>query len=147
MLAKQAVDLRPERILELSQRLNAVAGAKIGEIASVNRMAKMLSVNALIVASKAGEAGRGFSIVAEEFKKISTEIDEVTKALETEVRGDLDELTLVGSSVIGHLRGQRLADLALNAIEIIDRNLYERLRRALVGDRFGGGGLRRGFHA
>ena len=62
LAAKQAIDLRPERILELSQRLSAVAGAKIGEIASVNRMAKMLSVNALIVASKAGEAGRGFSI-------------------------------------------------------------------------------------
>src|SRR4051812_36097737 len=118
--------LRPERILDLSERLSTVAGAKIGEIARVNRAAKMLSVNALIVAAKAGEAGRGFSIVAEEFKKISAEIDIVANALDSQVRADLDELTAVGSAVLGHLRGQRLADLALNAIEIIDRNLYER---------------------
>jgi hypothetical protein len=118
--------LRPERIIELSGRLSTVAGEKIGEIASVNRVAKMLSVNALIVAAKAGEAGRGFSIVAEEFKKISAEIDIVATALESQVRADLDELTAVGSAVLGHLRGQRLTDLSLNAIEIIDRNLYER---------------------
>jgi hypothetical protein len=126
MSSQTAAALRPERIIELSGRLSTVAGQKIGEIASVNRVAKMLSVNALIVAAKAGEAGRGFSIVAEEFKKISAEIDIVATALDSQVRADLDELTAVGSAVLGHLRGQRLADLALNAIEIIDRNLYER---------------------
>lgn len=120
------VSLRPERILDLSERLSAVAGQKIGEIAMINREAKMLSINALIVAARAGEAGRGFAIVADEFKKIAAEIDNVALALQSQVRADLDELTMVGRSILGHLRGQRLADLALNAIEIIDRNLYER---------------------
>jgi len=122
----QDASLRPERILDLSERLSTVAGEKIGEIARVNRAAKMLSINALIVAARAGEAGKGFAIVAEEFKKISTEIDAVAAALESEVRGDLDELTAIGGAILGHMRGQRLADLALNAIEIVDRNLYER---------------------
>ena len=117
---------RPERILDLTARLNAVAGAKIGEIARVNRAAKMLSINALVVAAQAGDAGRGFAIVAEEFKKIAQEIDVVAAALESEVRADLDELAVVGGAILSHLRGQRLADMALNAIEIIDRNLYER---------------------
>ena len=103
-----------------------MAGAKIGEIARVNRAAKMLAINALIVAARAGEAGRGFAIVAEEFKKISTEIDAVAAALESQVRSDLDELSAIGGAILGHMRGQRLADLALNAIEIVDRNLYER---------------------
>ena len=119
-------ELRPERILELSARLSDVAGAKIGEIATVNRAAKMLSINALIVAARAGDAGRGFAIVAEEFKKISTRIDAIAEALESQTRADLNELTSIGGAILGHLRGQRLADLALNAIEIIDRNLYER---------------------
>ena len=122
-----AVDasLRPERILQLSERLSAVAGARIGEISTVNRAAKMLAINALIVAARAGEAGRGFAIVAEEFKKISSQIDEITAGLESQVRGDLNELTAIGGAILGHLRGQRLADLALNAIEIIDRNAIE----------------------
>lgn len=123
---EQDVSLRPERILDLSERLSSVAGEKIGEIARVNRAAKMLSINALIVAARAGEAGKGFAIVAEEFKKISTEIDAVAAALESQVRADLDELTAIGGAILGHMRGQRLADLALNAIEIVDRNLYER---------------------
>ncbi len=125
-MAVEGGELRPERILELSARLSEVAGVKIGEIATVNRAAKMLSINALIVAARAGEAGRGFAIVAEEFKKISTEIDVIAAALESQVRADLNELTDIGGAILGHLRGQRLADLALNAIEIIDRNLYER---------------------
>lgn len=123
---EQDASLRPERILDLSERLSSVAGAKIGEIARVNRAAKMLAINALIVAARAGEAGKGFAIVAEEFKKISTEIDAVAAALESQVRADLDELSAIGGAILGHMRGQRLADLALNAIEIIDRNLYER---------------------
>jgi hypothetical protein len=125
-MAADDASLRPERILQLSERLSTVAGGKIGEIGTVNRAAKMLAINALIVAARAGEAGRGFAIVAEEFKKISAQIDEITAGLESQVRADLDELTAIGGAILGHLRGQRLADLALNAIEIIDRNLYER---------------------
>lgn len=125
-MAEAEDDLRPERILELTERLSAVAGRRIGEIASVNRMAKMLSINALIVAARAGDAGKGFVVVAEEFKKISTDIDGIAGSLESEVAADLAELKAVGGGILEMLRGQRLIDLALNAIEIVDRNLYER---------------------
>ncbi|WP_304169460.1 methyl-accepting chemotaxis protein [Phenylobacterium aquaticum] len=125
-MAEPEGSLVPERILELSERLSAVAGAKIGEISSINREAKMLAINALITAARAGEAGKAFAIVAEEFKRIASEIDDVAMGMETQVRADLRELSAVGGAILGHLRGQRLADLALNAIEIIDRNLYER---------------------
>jgi hypothetical protein len=125
-LAEEQGELVPERILELSERLSAVAGGKIGEISAINRQAKMLAINALITAARAGEAGRGFAIVAEEFKRIASEIDDVALAMESQVRADLAELSSVGAAILDHLRGQRLADLALNAIEIIDRNLYER---------------------
>lgn len=118
--------LVPERILELSERLSKVAGASIAEISLINREAKMLAINALITAARAGEAGKGFALVAEEFKRISTEIDEVAHSLESKVQADLAELAGVGGAILSHMHGQRLADLALNAIEIIDRNLYER---------------------
>ncbi len=119
-------EFAPERILELSERLSSVAGGKIGEISAINRQAKMLAINALITAARAGDAGKGFAIVAEEFKRIAAEIDDVALAMESQVRTDLAELSSVGAAILDHLRGQRLSDLALNAIEIIDRNLYER---------------------
>jgi len=125
-VAEAEGSLVPERILELSERLSKVAGAKIGEISMINREAKMLAINALITAARAGEAGKAFAIVAEEFKRIASEIDDVAIGMETQVRADLRELSAVGAAILSHLRGQRLADLALNAIEIIDRNLYER---------------------
>lgn len=125
-MSEQDGSLVPERILELSARLSAVAGEKIGEISAINRQAKMLAINALITAARAGEAGKGFAIVAEEFKRIAAEIDDVALGMESQVRRDLGELSAVGGAILSHLRGQRLADLALNAIDIIDRNLYER---------------------
>src|SRR5262249_53579866 len=47
-----------------------------------------------------------------------------------ELTEQLDEktvqLTNLGARLVSELRGSRLADLALNMIDIIDRNLYER---------------------
>ena len=125
-MANSNAGTRPERILDLTARLHAVAGVKIGEITTVNRQAKMLSMNAMVVAARAGDAGKSFAVVADEFKKLSTQIDVVAAALESQVRADLEELTQIGGAIISQMRGQRLVDLALNAIDIIDRNLYER---------------------
>jgi hypothetical protein len=125
-LGSDAKDARPERILDLVARLNSTATGKIQAIADITRQTKMLALNALIEASRAGDAGRGFAVVASEVKSISGEIEKVALALEGEVSTDLAELGRIGGTVISHMRGQRMADLALNAIEIIDRNLYER---------------------
>ena len=118
--------LKPERILELVTQLSTAANGKISAISTITRQTRILALNALIEASRAGEMGRGFSVVAAEVKNISAEIERVARALEGEVTANLAELERIGGAVISHLRGQRLADLALNAIEIIDRNLYER---------------------
>lgn len=117
---------RPERIIELVKRLNTTAAGKVAEIAMITRQTKMLALNALIESARAGDAGRGFSVVASEVKNISGEIEGVTQALEGSLTTDLHELGRIGGAILSQMRGQRLIDLSLNAIEIIDRNLYER---------------------
>jgi len=116
----------PEEIVELSERVGTLTRRKIGDIQQVTNQSKILALNALIEAARAGEAGKGFAVVANEMKNISAQINGVAQQLESELVAAAGRLETLGRQIIGQLRGDRLIDLALNAIEIIDRNLYER---------------------
>ncbi|MEI8393414.1 MAG: methyl-accepting chemotaxis protein [Rhodospirillaceae bacterium] len=116
----------PERIVELLRVVSDIAGDKIRTIKQVTAATRILALNALVESNRAGEAGRGFAVVANEVKSISGRISNITHELESELSCNIDELSRLGEAMVMHVRGNRLADLALNMIEIIDRNLYER---------------------
>lgn len=116
----------PEMIVSLADRVSTVTAKKIAEINQVTGTVKMLALNALIEASRAGSSGLGFAVVANEVKSISTAISRVASELEQELAGSARDLSTLGRGLVEEIRGARLADLALNMIEIIDRNLYER---------------------
>ncbi|WP_051356760.1 methyl-accepting chemotaxis protein [Azorhizobium doebereinerae] len=116
----------PERVIELADHSAAVAASKARAIQAITGQTRMLALNATIEAARAGDAGRGFAVVAEEVKAVSAEIGRLASDMETELRSALDDLRAVGRRMALDVRGQRLVDLCLNAIEIIDRNLYER---------------------
>ncbi len=116
----------PERILELTQTVYEIATAKVRAIKEITGTTRILSLNALIEATRAGEAGRGFAVVANEVKNVSDSINVVTQSLETDLASTIQDLMTLGESMVSEMRGSRLTDLALNMIEIIDRNLYER---------------------
>ena len=118
-----------ERIVELSRRVGKIADQKINSINRVTRETKILALNALIESSRAGQAGRGFAVVSEEVRSVSERITVIASELSTELAGSIVELNEFGEGMVAQLsqiRGQRLVDLALNMIEVIDRNLYER---------------------
>ena len=117
---------QPERIIELSRHVSTVAEGKIALINTITRETRILALNALIESARAGESGRGFGVVANEVKVISERITEISQQLSTELAGAISELVGLGEGLVQQVRGQRLADLAFNMIEIIDRNLYER---------------------
>jgi hypothetical protein len=58
--------------------------------------------------------------------EVSGEVDHISAALAGELSAKLVELDELGRQLVARVRGGRLADLALNMIEIVDRNLYER---------------------
>jgi len=116
----------PERVVELADKVSAVTASKMTEIHSITGSVRMLALNALIEAHRAGEHGRGFAVVANEVKSISQSITSVARELESELAGSAQDLSVLGRGLVEHVRGTRLAALALNMIEIIDRNLYER---------------------
>lgn len=119
----------PQAIVDLTHQVRRLATSKISDINDVNRETTFLALNALIEAARAGDAGRGFAVVANQVKHVSKRISEITTGLNKELAGSLTQLTELGDSMIERLRsheGQRCADLALNMIDIVDRNLYER---------------------
>lgn len=118
-----------EQLVEITDSVADVTNDKINRIQGITRRSRMLALNAAIEAHRFGDSGRGFAVVADEVKLISGEIALLATSLQDELSSRLSHLISFGrnmSSELRMIRGERLADLAHNMIEVMDRNLYER---------------------
>lgn len=122
----ESLDPTPENVVALASRTQRIAGDKVDGIHRITRMTNMLSINAAIEASRAGAAGGSFKVLADEMKSLSNQVARLAGEMQGEVAASLAALEDLGQRMSDEVRGQRLVDLALNAIEIMDRNLYER---------------------
>src|SRR5262245_2665300 len=124
--AADEADTSLSAIASLTAEVNRVAGDKTRRIQQITGQMKILALNAMIEATRAGEHGRGFSVVAEEVRAVGSEVATVAKELEAHLSGRIADLQSSVEQMAEQAQGERLVDLALNAIELIDRNLYER---------------------
>jgi hypothetical protein len=113
-------------VAEAADALSSLTDANIRIIQDITGRMKILALNALIEAARAGEHGRGFAVVAGEVRSVSTQIADVASELQQSLGGRIDTLKQATEQMAAQARADRLVDLALNAIEIADRNLYER---------------------
>jgi len=119
-------EFTPQRIAVLAQSINQRLGESIGAIEEVNDDIHVLSINAKIQAARAGTAGAGFAVVADEVRKLVSRTQGITTNLQVQVERTLTELMAMNETLSHRVRGQRLAQVATTAIDIVDRNLYER---------------------
>ena len=113
-------------VLDLAFDVSRATEENIDLIESVVKQTALLAINARIEATRAGTAGNAFGVVARELSDVAGEIGRISNTLRQSIRGNISKLESVGSKLNLEFRGTRYTDLALNAIEIIDRNLYER---------------------
>ena len=119
-----------ENIQETSKRIKRLAESsqEIGEIveliSSITEQTNVLALNAAIQAASAGEAGRGFTVVAEEVQRLAERSAEATKQIASIVRaiqsdtqetaGAMEKSTqgVVEGTKLSHAAGQALAEIS-----------------------------------
>jgi hypothetical protein len=119
-------DFSPERITDLTAQLATKMDRAIKDIQDINLQTHILSVNAKVEATRAGEAGLSFAVVATEMGTLSRKIESLVEELESETSTDFKDIARINENIATNFRGTRLSDLALTNIDLIDRNLYER---------------------
>ncbi|NYH99290.1 methyl-accepting chemotaxis protein [Cupriavidus plantarum] len=123
-------DIR-EQIQETSKRIKRLgeSSQEIGEIveliSDITEQTNVLALNAAIQAASAGEAGRGFSVVAEEVQRLAERSGEATKQIGALIRtiqtDTQDAVHAMERSTQGVVEGARLSDNAGAALVEIGR--------------------------
>jgi twitching motility protein PilJ len=118
-------DIRSQ-IQETSKRIKRLgeSSQEIGEIveliSDITEQTNVLALNAAIQAASAGEAGRGFSVVAEEVQRLAERSAEATKQIGTIVRAiqadTQDTVAAMERSTQGVVEGAKLSDAAGRAL-------------------------------
>lgn len=113
-------------ILTLALDLSRNTADKISSIDMIMVKTQMLAMNARLEAARAGEVGKSFAVVAQEMGEVTKEVSALSAGLRTAINDNAGRIEAAGRQMLLDSRGNRFADMAHNAVEIIDRNLYER---------------------
>lgn len=120
-----------EQIQETSKRIKRLgeSSQEIGEIvdliSDITEQTNVLALNAAIQAASAGEAGRGFSVVAEEVQRLAERSADATKQiglLVKAIQNDThDAVAAMEQTTQGVVEGAKLADAAGQSLREIEQ--------------------------
>ncbi|MBC7473322.1 MAG: HAMP domain-containing protein [Candidatus Sericytochromatia bacterium] len=111
---KDQIEAVAGKILELSAQTQAISKI-ISTVDDIAKQSKFLAFNASIEASKAGDYGKGFAIVANEIKNLSEESKEATKRI-SEILNEIQDLT--NTSVMLTEDASKLAEMGVSLSKV-----------------------------
>lgn len=124
----QETSKRIKRLGESTQEISEI----VELISDITEQTNILALNAAIQAASAGEAGRGFTVVAEEVQRLAERSSEATKQISAIVKTIQTDtggaVAAMEKSTEGVVEGARLSDAAgqaLNEIETVTNNLAQ----------------------
>ncbi len=120
-------DKRNRQIAEDSRRIGEVFAQVEGlkgmtqVIRVIAKQTNLLALNAAIEAARAGEAGRGFAVVADEVRKLSQQTEAATSQIDEVIVGLAQNVTMNLSAIVAHTR----TDAESRQIQIIADQLVD----------------------
>jgi methyl-accepting chemotaxis protein len=97
----------------------------VQKVNKINKETRMLALNATIEAARAGDAGHGFAVVANEVKEVSTQVDSMANEMQTQI-SKISKTLRSGREILGKVAGM---DLSPN---ITARSKLDELMQAML---------------
>jgi twitching motility protein PilJ len=136
--AINGMDTIHEQIQETSKRIKRLgeSSQQIGDIVElINDIAEqtnILSLNAAVQAAMAGEAGRGFTVVADEIQRLAErsgnatkQIDALVKTIQSDTNEAISSMEKSTSEVVSGAKLSQAAGAALEQIETVSQQLAD----------------------